>query len=447
MSFFSEIKAQTEAWAEIERECKNIEESKAELIKRETIITAKEDELEHKQQCVDSNNQHMNDRADRLEIDESALEEATKDLESRRAKFDQQVEEVEKKMKQLKLRNTDITNREYKCYQEEQKLKQREDTVVAAEARLQAQQEAIQRAEAMEASADNTPPVESSPDDSQSTSPSNENQVIEPTFNVPQFAGQFDKWAEWKGQYDELIHNNPNINAGKKLNLLYNAQHLAVKHIIDRGLDAGNDYEQIYQLLNDTFNSKYAFTMMQLDELSSFTSPPDQYGESVRALSRLITRTMKYLVAVESHDRAEAEVVTKAIQAMPRSVRQQWNQTYTQTEMPNVASILSFLATLAESLDSTASAAPAQSTERRRRVGCHHCDGDHPLYLCADFLSMSILTRRTQVHALRLCANCLSTGHRTGAIQCRYGPCKTCNGTAYHNTVLCFAAAGQSNTR
>ncbi|XP_057656782.1 uncharacterized protein LOC130894179 [Diorhabda carinulata] len=57
---------------------------------------------------------------------------------------------------------------------------------------------------------------------------------------------------------------------------------------------------------------------------------------------------------------------------------------------------------------------------------CAICSGDHRVFMCDKFKAMSVLNRMEQAKRLKLCLNCLRSGHKTN--QCRlYASCKTSN--------------------
>lgn len=65
---------------------------------------------------------------------------------------------------------------------------------------------------------------------------------------------------------------------------------------------------------------------------------------------------------------------------------------------------------------------------------CNFCHKNHTIYQCPDFLSLTPQNRYAKVKQLRLCVNCLRSGHQSD--KCTLGSCKTCkqfNKTFKHN--------------
>lgn len=69
---------------------------------------------------------------------------------------------------------------------------------------------------------------------------------------------------------------------------------------------------------------------------------------------------------------------------------------------------------------------------------CAYCKGSHFIYNCRNFLRLQINDRYSEVKKLKLCTNCLRSGHfRT---ECRSSGCKRCQGK--HSTFLHFENEG-----
>ncbi|XP_049875992.1 uncharacterized protein LOC126373761 isoform X2 [Pectinophora gossypiella] len=75
---------------------------------------------------------------------------------------------------------------------------------------------------------------------------------------------------------------------------------------------------------------------------------------------------------------------------------------------------------------------PVNFEQVNRSLHCFVCKGKHRIYDCPAFLSMSIEERIQKASSLKLCLNCLRSGHIAGA--CRLSSCRICN--ARHNTML-----------
>lgn len=72
---------------------------------------------------------------------------------------------------------------------------------------------------------------------------------------------------------------------------------------------------------------------------------------------------------------------------------------------------------------------------RRAPLPCRICRGDHPLFKCSKFLTLTVNERKERIKQLNLCMNCLRADHP--ADKCHFGPCWRCPGRQFHNSTLC----------
>ena len=74
---------------------------------------------------------------------------------------------------------------------------------------------------------------------------------------------------------------------------------------------------------------------------------------------------------------------------------------------------------------------------------CGLCnDVNHRIYKCPQFEAMSTEERKKTVAGLKLCFNCLQTGHRASKCKSTY-TCRTCQ--AKHHTMVHAVAEGESS--
>lgn len=77
---------------------------------------------------------------------------------------------------------------------------------------------------------------------------------------------------------------------------------------------------------------------------------------------------------------------------------------------------------------------PSTSQQAKKsKIVCAYCHGGHYLHKCEYFKTLALKAKRTTLDQARLCHNCFSAAHLTGA--CKQGVCKRCN--AKHNSILC----------
>lgn len=75
----------------------------------------------------------------------------------------------------------------------------------------------------------------------------------------------------------------------------------------------------------------------------------------------------------------------------------------------------------------------ATQKPKKSKSICVNCGGDHFLHKCDGFKALSIKQKRAVLELHRLCHNCFSSAHLTGA--CSQGACKRCQ--TKHNSLVC----------
>lgn len=73
---------------------------------------------------------------------------------------------------------------------------------------------------------------------------------------------------------------------------------------------------------------------------------------------------------------------------------------------------------------------------------CSLWKNEHLIYACPDFLKLEASSRLSETKRLKLCINCLRSGHLTK--DCRFSGCRKCH--KVHNTLLRFQNTKKANT-
>lgn len=73
----------------------------------------------------------------------------------------------------------------------------------------------------------------------------------------------------------------------------------------------------------------------------------------------------------------------------------------------------------------------------QNRIQCHHCGSNHKMHNCESFKALNLESRLEAVFHLKLCRNCLMQVPYQRTHTCKYGPCKRCGKSQFHNSLLC----------
>lgn len=274
-----------------------------------------------------------------------------------------------------------------------------------------------------------------------------------PTINLPLFSGRYQDWLEYRDTYLSLIHENSSIPNIHKFHYLRASLRDSAALII-QSLDFSSDnYDIAWDLLCNRYNNNrilinnHVQTLFNIDPITK---------ESARALRNIIDvvsknlRSLKSLnVPTEHWDILIIHIVSNKLD--PATIRDWESQRNTIKELPTFNDFLNFLknrADLLETMDEKhrqpfrrhsdithvrqrsfiANPTPTKPTQ----FPCPICKMSHSIYYCMKFKQLSIEKRIERVKQLKLCINCLRSGHDEK--KCTYGACKLCS--RRHNTML-----------
>lgn len=374
-------------------------------------------ELESKLNYFESQKANIDQQYDDINQNDTLIKDRIKENEREKEQLSAQKNEIEAIKKELNKKEKELNDKE-------EELSRRENNIQSADS-SQGAEKTIQ----------STSTTSTNITQTTDTSPA----AMKPS--LPIFNGNFHEWADWKQKYEQQIHNDADLDETDKLQFLVSLQHSAALRMVNDCIDNGMSYEQSYLSLCSMFESKYIYFMKQLEELTDFKVPSPPDAENIRSFSRLVDQINKKMsCAEEDPNKIETMLVPSVISTMPKETRAEWNKTQTD-DVPTLAAILEFLYNCAEKMEKRRER-PSQDENTRTsesgRVRCHHCGKKHPMFLCQDFLKMSINSRRMRVSELKLCTNCLSSGHQNNSPSCRAGRCTSCPMRGRHNSVLCF---------
>lgn len=280
-----------------------------------------------------------------------------------------------------------------------------------------------------------------------------------PTINLPTFDGNYSKWLEFHDTFNSLIHNNVGLNDINKFQYLKVSLTGQAASVIESLEISSNNYAVAWKLICDRYNNNRQLVHNHLKSL--FNIPTAK--ESEKSLRFIVDHISKHLRALNSlqqnTDNWDLLIIFIFSQKLDPVTSTKWEEHRNSIrDNPTVMDFFNFLRSRADVLEMVSAGVsdkPRRENEKSDKSidkqqktfvaaacdnkdvkskprACLICDGDHLIYYCEKFNSMSMEDRNAQVARLRICINCLRGGHF--AHQCKSGPCRVCK--RKHNTLL-----------
>lgn len=295
------------------------------------------------------------------------------------------------------------------------------------------------------------------------------------------FDGSLLKWQSFHDGFVAKVHNDKKMSNVEKFTLLKGSLKGSAEATLGEWHLTEDGYLEAWDRLIQIYNRKYPIIR---EHLRHFDALPHSTGRATAShLQRLSNGTHEMLRQLRSMqlpvDSWDLWVVHRLHERLDPETAKQW-ELQRSSDMPTAIEMLSFL-------DKQASAAPdggavpkesQPSTSRGSRptervkpenirsstpygndgkiIGkttgktnvkhfpCEACSGDHMVFDCDDYLSLSYSARWAFVKARGLCANCLKRGHQVD--NCFSRTCTDVNcvkNDPRHNSTLCPNKVGK----
>ncbi|XP_024889729.1 uncharacterized protein LOC112466077 [Temnothorax curvispinosus] len=279
---------------------------------------------------------------------------------------------------------------------------------------------------------------------------SHQEKVKLPTLDLPKFDGTYSQWLLFRDTFYALIECNADLENIQKFYYLKSCLLGNAAQLLQSLEMSADNYVIAWDLLKSRFENKRLlihYHIQGLFEMSSLTR------ESGTLLRKLIDDTLKHLRALktlgEPVDNWDSLVIHMIASRLDNATRRKWEASLQDNNVPKLQELIQFLSrqcAILETLQSEKAAPKPQASgisnkksdsvashvSQSDSKGCIICQGQHALYSCNTFKSLSTSDRRKEVKRHQLCFNCLRADHM--ANRCIAGGCKQCG--KKHNTLL-----------
>nr|CAH7737445.1 unnamed protein product [Callosobruchus chinensis] len=290
--------------------------------------------------------------------------------------------------------------------------------------------------------------------------------VFIPKIKIPTFSGEFKNWISFKNNFHSTILSNVNLNDYQKWQFLKASLSGYALRVVEGSDSHSQPFTAAWTLLCDKFDKKqflmdshfkslFNLPSVKKENYSQFSLMLDELSVHITALDDLkLTKETLY----------DSIIIHVASEKLDKSTRREWKDFRQGKELSTLSEFLSFLKDRLDVLQSleddqlsnNASAAHHSSKfssfnknsqmhlTLNKTIKCNYCKGDHTIFKCSEFLGLSIDQRLQKVKALKLCENCLPTGHETN--RCRLQPCSVCK-VRGHNSLLHKTKAAHTSSQ
>lgn len=321
---------------------------------------------------------------------------------------------------------------------------------------------------------------------------------VDVTGNIPNIWGKFDgdysKWRSFRDRWIAAIHNNEKVTTIVKFQNLMSACTDAAKGALGEWDLTNENYLKAWERLQAIYEDDYMQVQSFMQKLAEL---PRISGTSSKTIRDTIDIVQKHVHGVKQYIKVGDEnpyVVFAVINKMDSSVFRAWEKyrpSFTKADAtptdgeasssralrtgkhiptwPELEKFLEGEVTIRvheERRNAADNAQPSTSQTSGNQNGkppnrarkhaenetrnvahvCPICNGEHLIYRCDTFIDMNIVSRMNQVTEYDLCVRCLQKSHEG---RCRNKlcnkPCKKCQGSKFHNSMLCPNRDSDSN--
>ncbi|XP_050518407.1 uncharacterized protein LOC126892767 [Diabrotica virgifera virgifera] len=276
--------------------------------------------------------------------------------------------------------------------------------------------------------------------------------VLLPRIKLQTFSGEFQFWVSFKNSFNATIANNASLSDGQKFHFLKASLQGYAASCIEGLESVDQPFQKAWDLLCDRFDKKQFLIDSHFKSLLNLTMmQKDNYNYA--SFRNMLDEISKHLTSLEGIDVPKEKLYDSfmihiLINKFQKNTIREWKETKVANDLPTLEHFINFLKNktdILQSLDEsqTAKSQSSSSNKYHNRSNnlvhfavknrCNFCRKEHSIYKCPTFKALSVEERFREVRKLKLCENCLLSGHDKR--NCKFGPCPVCK-THKHNTLL-----------
>lgn len=284
------------------------------------------------------------------------------------------------------------------------------------------------------------------------------NNILIPKMKINTFRGESEHWLEFKTTFLSVVHSSsiPNIH---KFQILRQSVDGYAKRIVDQVQFAGDFYDTAWKTLCDRFDNKKVLINKHIKNIFSIDQIVRESPKQLRQILDTVSDSLTSIdgLKVSKDILCDLLLIHVISNKLDKSSYRDWKEFKTVNELPTLNEFFNFVKHKIDTLDEihdqinvfhqnpkntprfSNQVYPNREIKKNFLVNsaskrsCKFCQKDnHAIYSCIEFLKLDVKKRIKKISELKLCENCLRSGHTTDT--CTLRPCIKCN--ARHNSLL-----------
>lgn len=291
-----------------------------------------------------------------------------------------------------------------------------------------------------------------------------------PKISLPNFDGTLRQWCSFRDMFVSLVHENPSFSPLQRFHYLLSCVTGSASSVVKAIPLTAANYTIAWTALSERYENQRLLATAHLEQLFSFRPINSESLSALLHFTSVFQENIAAIKALGVEDLAGFMLFFMGSRVLDSTTRHLFENSVSQTSVPTFDVLLKFVQHRCKILENlygaenndfrtnkTKSGPPVRSafatrtSERpvRPKPGaslsellksCTYCRGDHGIYQCTSFKTLTVLNRREYVMSHKLCFSCLSSAHLVSVCPSKY-TCRSC-GQRHHSLLHIQSSEG-----
>ncbi|XP_031635226.1 uncharacterized protein LOC116348388, partial [Contarinia nasturtii] len=277
-------------------------------------------------------------------------------------------------------------------------------------------------------------------------------QFLLPSIKLPEFSGKPEDWKSFIALFDKIVHNNDKLDTEMKIEYLKTCVKNAAARLIGHLDPIAENYETCYSLLRKRYDNNREVVSNLLDKIFNLNKNKHENSDSLKAMHDTVFES---LMAIRNLGITDSQLLDHLIIHILTKKLDVSTLIHYECQLQNnrdLQSLQSFLFYIENRFMALQAAGKCESTNSKFETAhnkfdktnyksvdssfkkkCLFCEANHAIVDCQAFKKEEVQSRVDWVKNKKLCANCLSSTHRTHDCKSKF-TCRICK--KHHHTLL-----------